>query len=125
MLGRGRGEEAWRLSISILIHQKLDEIFCWGFAYGHGHRVRRWEEEDSRFRQGTRVPLNPWQQAAVAVGAAGGAALNPARADPVAAVCETTAGLALQRILERMKRSPEGQVWTLPTFFLETNLLEF
>ncbi|KAL2613590.1 hypothetical protein R1flu_025282 [Riccia fluitans] len=108
--------------------------FAGGLHYGHGHSVnsesfeqrhqhggnsvasassasgeRRWEEEGSRFWQGARVPLKPWQQAAVAVAAAVGAALNPARADLVAAVGETTGGLALQRVLERMKRSPEGQ----------------
>ncbi|KAL3691883.1 hypothetical protein R1sor_005534 [Riccia sorocarpa] len=70
---------------------------------------RQWEDDASRFWQGASVPLNPWQQAAVAVGAAVGAALNPARADLVAAVGETTGGLAYQRMLERMKRSPEGQ----------------
>jgi hypothetical protein len=60
--------------------------------------------------QGPRVPLNGWQQAAVAVGAAVGAALDPSRADLVAAVGETTGSLAFQRILGRMRSHPEGQV---------------
>ncbi|KAG6557578.1 hypothetical protein Mapa_000854 [Marchantia paleacea] len=70
---------------------------------------RRWEEGASRFWQGARVPLNPWQQAAVAVGSAVGAALNPARADLVAALGETTGGPAFQRILKKMRSSPEGR----------------
>ncbi|EFJ16291.1 hypothetical protein SELMODRAFT_271567 [Selaginella moellendorffii] len=59
--------------------------------------------------QGARVPLNWWQRAAVVAGSAVGAALNPARADLVAALGETTGGFAFQRMLERMERSPEGQ----------------
>ncbi|XP_024399347.1 ubiquinone biosynthesis protein COQ4 homolog, mitochondrial isoform X2 [Physcomitrium patens] len=53
--------------------------------------------------------LRPWEQAAVAVGSAVGAFINPARADFVAALGETTGGPAFHLILERMKASPEGQ----------------
>ncbi|CAM6127472.1 unnamed protein product [Calypogeia fissa] len=59
--------------------------------------------------QGARVPLNAWQHVAVAAGSAVGAALNPARADLVAALGETTGSLAFRRILARMRRSYEGQ----------------
>jgi hypothetical protein len=60
--------------------------------------------------QGARVPLNAWQQAAVAVGSAVGALVNPARADLVAALGETTGAPAFQNLLDRMKKSPEGRV---------------
>lgn len=56
-----------------------------------------------------RVPLKPWQKAAVALGSAAGALLNPARADLVAALGETTGTLAFRNILSRMKLAPEGQ----------------
>lgn len=59
---------------------------------------------------GARVPLNAWQQAAVAVGSAVGALMNPARADLVAALGETTGAPAFQNLLDRMKKSPEGRV---------------
>ncbi|CAM6052278.1 unnamed protein product [Sphagnum compactum] len=61
-----------------------------------------------RFK-GARVPLNAWQQAAVAVGSAVGALMNPARADLVAALGETTGAPAFQNLLDRMKKSPEGR----------------
>lgn len=54
--------------------------------------------------------LRPWEQAAVAVGSAVGALINPARADFVAALGETTGGPAFHLILQRMKASPDGQV---------------
>lgn len=60
--------------------------------------------------EGNRVPLKPWEQAAVAVGSAVGALMNPARADLVAALGETTGGPAFYLLLDRMKRSPEGRV---------------
>ncbi|KAL3823989.1 hypothetical protein ACJIZ3_020018 [Penstemon smallii] len=56
-----------------------------------------------------RVRLNGWQQAAVAVGSAVGALLDPRRADLIAALGETTGKPAFERVLERMKRSPEGR----------------
>lgn len=59
---------------------------------------------------GARVRLNRWQQAAVAVGSAMGALLDPRRADLIAALGETTGKPAFERVLERMKRSPEGRV---------------
>lgn len=57
-----------------------------------------------------RIHLNGWQQAAVAVGSAVGALLDPRRADLIAALGETTGKPAFERVLERMKRSPEGRV---------------
>lgn len=57
-----------------------------------------------------RVRLNRWQQAAVAVGSAVGALLDPRRADLIAALGETTGKPAFERVLERMKKSPEGRV---------------
>lgn len=59
--------------------------------------------------EGARVRLNRWQQAAVAVGSAVGALLDPRRADLIAALGETTGKPAFERVLERMKKSPEGQ----------------
>ncbi|XP_059447846.1 ubiquinone biosynthesis protein COQ4 homolog, mitochondrial [Corylus avellana] len=59
--------------------------------------------------EGGRIRLNRWQQAAVAVGSAVGALLNPRRADLIAALGETTGKPAFERVLERMKRSPEGR----------------
>lgn len=53
--------------------------------------------------------LRPWEQVAVAVGSAVGALVNPARADFVHALSETTGGPAFHLILERMKASSEGQ----------------
>ncbi|XP_030956878.1 ubiquinone biosynthesis protein COQ4 homolog, mitochondrial [Quercus robur] len=58
---------------------------------------------------GARTPLKRWQQAAVAVGSAVGALLNPRRADLIAALGETTGKPSFERVLERMKRSPEGR----------------
>ncbi|KAL2905372.1 Ubiquinone biosynthesis protein COQ4-like protein mitochondrial [Bienertia sinuspersici] len=58
---------------------------------------------------GAHVRLNGWQQAAVALGSAFGALLDPRRADLIAALGETTGKPAFERVLERMKRSPEGR----------------
>ncbi|OWM75881.1 ubiquinone biosynthesis protein COQ4 homolog, mitochondrial isoform X2 [Punica granatum] len=58
---------------------------------------------------GATVHLNRWQQAAVAVGSAVGALLDPRRVDLVAALGETTGKPAFERVLERMKNSPEGR----------------
>ncbi|CAI5507641.1 unnamed protein product [Closterium sp. Naga37s-1] len=55
------------------------------------------------------IPLSPLQRAAVAVGASVGALANPARADLVAAVGETTGVVALGRITEQMRASEEGR----------------
>ena len=60
--------------------------------------------------EGARILLNGWQQAAVALGSAVGALLDPRRADLIAALGETTGKPAFERVLERMKRSPEGRV---------------
>lgn len=59
--------------------------------------------------KGARVGLNGWQRAAVALGSAVGALMDPRRADLIAALGETTGQPAFQRVLERMKRSPEGR----------------
>lgn len=59
---------------------------------------------------GARIRLNGWLQAAVAIRSAVGALLDPQRADLIAALGETTGKLAFERILERMKKSPEGRV---------------
>lgn len=56
------------------------------------------------------IRLKGWQQAAVAVGSAVGALLDPRRADLIAALGETTGKPAFDRVLERMKKSPEGRV---------------
>lgn len=71
---------------------------------------------------GGRVKLKGWQQAAVAVGSAVGALLDPRRADLIAALGETTGKPAFERVLERMKRSPEGRV---SISFIATWLLFF
>lgn len=60
--------------------------------------------------RGSGFRLKGWQQAAVAVGSAVGALLDPRRADLIAALGETTGKPAFDRVLERMKRSPEGRV---------------
>ncbi|XP_073146883.1 ubiquinone biosynthesis protein COQ4 homolog, mitochondrial [Henckelia pumila] len=62
---------------------------------------------------GALVRLKGWQQAAVAVGSAVGALLDPRRADLIAALGETTGKHAFERVLERMKRSPEGRAMIL------------
>ena len=69
---------------------------------------------------GARVRLNGWQQAAVALGSAVGALLDPRRADLIAALGETTGKPAFERVLERMRRSPEGRVSTC--FFSRTSV---
>uniref|UniRef100_A0A0C9RP83 Ubiquinone biosynthesis protein COQ4 homolog, mitochondrial n=1 Tax=Wollemia nobilis TaxID=56998 RepID=A0A0C9RP83_9CONI len=61
------------------------------------------------FEGGARVPLKGWQQAAVAVGSALGALMNPARADLIAALGETTGKPAFEGLLQRMKGTPEGR----------------
>lgn len=60
--------------------------------------------------EGARVRLRGWQQAAVALGSAVGALVDPKRADLIAALGETTGKPAFERVLERMKRNPEGRV---------------
>ncbi|GJP60516.1 hypothetical protein CLOP_g17763 [Closterium sp. NIES-67] len=57
----------------------------------------------------THIPLSPFQRAAVAIGASVGALANPARADLVAAVGETTGGMALERIRQQMRGCAEGR----------------
>uniref|UniRef100_A0A5B6YV84 Ubiquinone biosynthesis protein COQ4 homolog, mitochondrial n=1 Tax=Davidia involucrata TaxID=16924 RepID=A0A5B6YV84_DAVIN len=59
--------------------------------------------------EGARIRLNGWQRAAVALGSAVGALLDPRRADLIAALGETTGKPAFERVLERMKKSPEGR----------------
>ncbi|MFS7992887.1 putative ubiquinone biosynthesis protein Coq4 [Helianthus anomalus] len=60
--------------------------------------------------EGARVRLRGWQQAAIALGSAVGALVDPRRADLIAALGETTGKPAFERVLERMKRNPEGRV---------------
>ncbi|WJX84232.1 hypothetical protein P8452_66827 [Trifolium repens] len=55
------------------------------------------------------IKLKTWQQAAVALGSAVGALLDPRRADLIAALGETTGKPAFQRVLQRMKSSPQGR----------------
>jgi hypothetical protein len=93
----------------------------------HSHRCHRTESQAQR---STRTPppvtiLRPWEQAAVAVGSAVGALINPARADFVAALGETTGGPAFHLILERMKASPEGLVCLLFSTNLPYFVLQF
>lgn len=66
-----------------------------------------------------RVRLKGWQQAAVALGSAVGALVDPRRADLIAALGETTGKPAFQRVLQRMKSNPQGRV----CFLLNVNLL--
>lgn len=66
--------------------------------------------------KGSRLPLKGWQQAAVALGSAVGALLDPRRADLIAALGETTGKPAFDRVLERMKKSPEGRVRSFTLF---------
>ncbi|CAI9265746.1 unnamed protein product [Lactuca saligna] len=56
-----------------------------------------------------RVRLKGWQQAAVALGSAVGALVDPRRADLIAALGETTGKPAFQRVLQRMKSNPQGR----------------
>ncbi|KAI3831001.1 hypothetical protein MKX03_019235 [Papaver bracteatum] len=63
--------------------------------------------------QGGRIKLKGWQQAAVAVGSAFGALMDPRRADLIAALGETTGKPAFERVLERMKNNPEGRAMLL------------
>jgi hypothetical protein len=63
------------------------------------------------------VKLKTWQQAAVALGSAVGALLDPRRADLIAALGETTGKPAFQRVLQRMKSSPQGRVSNHFMFF--------
>uniref|UniRef100_A0A7N0UDZ3 Ubiquinone biosynthesis protein COQ4 homolog, mitochondrial n=1 Tax=Kalanchoe fedtschenkoi TaxID=63787 RepID=A0A7N0UDZ3_KALFE len=58
---------------------------------------------------GGRIRLKGWQQAAVAVGSALGALMDPRRADLIAALGETTGKPAFDRVLARMKNSEEGR----------------
>lgn len=58
---------------------------------------------------GSRVHLKGWQRAAVALGSAVGALLDPRRADLIAALGETTGKPAFERVLQRMKNSPDGR----------------
>ena len=67
---------------------------------------------------GVRIQLNRWQQAAVALGSAVGALLDPRRADLIAALGETTGKPAFERVLERMKKSAEGRVSLYSTYFM-------
>ncbi|VAH38781.1 unnamed protein product [Triticum turgidum subsp. durum] len=81
-----------------------------------------------------RVNLKGWQQAAVAVGSAFGALLDPKRADLIAALGETTGKPAFERVLQRMKNSAEGRFMGSRNFspddrppvrFMETDDLAF
>ncbi|KAG0474889.1 hypothetical protein HPP92_014575 [Vanilla planifolia] len=59
--------------------------------------------------EGARIHLKGWQQAAVAIGSAFGALMDPRRADLIAALGETTGMPAFKRVLTRMKDHPEGR----------------
>ncbi|CAN4124610.1 unnamed protein product [Withania somnifera] len=59
--------------------------------------------------QGSRLRYKGWQQAAVAPGYAVGALLDPRTEDLIAALGETMGKPAFDRVLERMKKSPEGR----------------
>ncbi|XP_043687163.1 ubiquinone biosynthesis protein COQ4 homolog, mitochondrial-like [Telopea speciosissima] len=59
--------------------------------------------------EGAHIRLKGWQQAAVALGSAFGALLDPKRADLIGALGETTGKPAFHRVLERMTKSPEGR----------------
>lgn len=72
--------------------------------------------------EGTHFRLKGWQQAAVALGSAVGALLDPRRADLIAALGETTRKPAFEGVLERMRRSPEGRVKLL---ILYNDILQF
>nr|ACU18081.1 unknown [Glycine max] len=63
--------------------------------------------------EGGRIWLKAWQRAAVAVGSTVGALLDPRRADLIAALGETTGKHAFERVLQRMKSSPEGRALLL------------
>jgi ubiquinone biosynthesis protein COQ4 len=67
------------------------------------------------------IKLKTWQQAAVALGSAVGALLDPRRADLIAALGETTGKPAFQRVLQRMKSSPQGRVSNHFMFFFSFN----
>ncbi|XP_076902691.1 ubiquinone biosynthesis protein COQ4 homolog, mitochondrial-like [Bidens hawaiensis] len=60
--------------------------------------------------EGPPVLLRVWQQAAVALGSAVGALVDPRRADLIAALGETTGKPAFERVLKRMKRHPRRQI---------------
>ncbi|CAL9151795.1 unnamed protein product [Musa hybrid cultivar] len=70
--------------------------------------IRR-SEVKFKIMEGARIPLKGWQQAAVALGSALGALMDPRRADLIAALGETTGKPAFQRVLERMRNSSEGR----------------
>ncbi|XP_018584284.2 ubiquinone biosynthesis protein COQ4 homolog, mitochondrial isoform X2 [Scleropages formosus] len=57
---------------------------------------------------GGHIPTNPVQKALLAVGSGMAALQNPYRHDMVAVLGETTGHLALLRLRDRMKSSPEG-----------------
>ena len=51
------------------------------------------------------------------MGSAIGALMDPRRADLIAALGETTGKPAFERVLERMKKSPEGHVISFSFLF--------
>lgn len=63
----------------------------------------------------THVPTTKLQKMGIAIGSAFGALAEPARADLVAALGETTGVLAYRRILQKMRVDQEGRVgYTTP-----------
>ena len=66
----------------------------------------------------TYTATTAWQKAAIAAVSAMGALANPARADLVAALGETTGAMAYQRMRQRMQVDPEGRVRTLSFRFV-------
>lgn len=65
-----------------------------------------------------RVPLSRWQQAAVAMGSALGALVDPRRADLIAALGETTGKPAFEMVLERRRRAKKEEYVFQITQFL-------
>ncbi|KAK2663560.1 hypothetical protein Ddye_002134 [Dipteronia dyeriana] len=68
------------------------------------------------------LPFAASHRAAVAVGSAVGALLDPRRADLIAALGETTGKPAFQSVLERMKTSPEGRIKGSLFLFIVMNI---
>lgn len=64
---------------------------------------------DAGLKYETHIPTSIWQKGAIAAGSALGALTNPARADLVAALGETTGILAYERMAQRMRVDQEGR----------------
>ena len=104
-------------ALSSVVERSLSQPVCLQSHRCHQRGVDAVGVERPRRNPPPVTILRPWEQAAVAVGSAVGALINPARADFVAALGETTGGPAFHLILQRMKASPEGQVCVFVCFF--------